>query len=364
MKHRVGVIGSFESVRSARRFIPEDCELAALCDIRDELLQRCRAEDPDVFCTADYRELARRGDVDTVVTFTPNETHRDIAVAMLEGGKNVFIEKPMGISLQQGREILAAEKASAKYVGVDLEMHVIGMGPEIKAILDSGEIGGVLHVEFDHARGGWLHTTPSGEYRTRKRTGGLMRMEGIHQMNLFRLFAGEITAVQSFCAPNALPHYEIPDNITVMVWFKSGALGRYTLNQTRSPYFPNPCDKRSPDFGHSIRYGITGTRGSLFVDVWRTYIDVYRFETVPNSKGSQSVAFVRRQDYSGRPDPMGWFYEDLDGCRRLFLERMAAGLTPLQRAADAFRSEQVAWAAEKSSFENGQRIEVPLDWQG
>ena len=35
--------------------------------------------------------------MDTVVTFTPNETHRDIAVAMLEGGKNVFIEKPHAI---------------------------------------------------------------------------------------------------------------------------------------------------------------------------------------------------------------------------------------------------------------------------
>ncbi len=185
-----------------------------------------------------------------------------------------------------------------------------------------------------------------------------MRMEGIHQMNNFRLFAGEISAVQSFCAPNALRHYEIPDNITVMVWFESGALGRYTLNQTRSPYYPNGFDERSADYGHFIRFGVTGTRGALQVDVWRTYIDVYRFETVPNSKGSQCVRFVRRQDYSGKPNPMRWFYEDIEGCRRLFMERMAAGLPPLQRAADAYRSEQVAWAAEKSSFEDGRRIEI------
>ena len=184
---------------------------------------------------------------------------------MLEGGKNVFIEKPMGISLQQGRDILAAEKASGKYVGVDLEMHVIGIGPEIKAIIDSGEIGEVLHLEFDHVRGGWPHTTPSGKYRTRKSTGGLMRMEGIHEMDLFRLFGGEITAVQSFCAPNALRHYEIPDNITVIVWLKSGAMGRYTLNMTRAPYFPDPWEKRSPDYGHSIRWGHHGNaRRALF----------------------------------------------------------------------------------------------------
>jgi len=364
MKHRVGVIGFFGSVRDARRLIPDGCELTALCDVKEHLLDRCREEDPGVFCTADYRELARRGDVDSVVTYTPNETHRDIAVAMLEGGKNVFIEKPMGISLRQGRDILEAERKSGKYVAVDLEMHVTGVGPEIKRILDSGQIGDVLHVEFDHHRGPWVHTTPSGLYRTRKRTGGLMRMEGVHQMDLFRLFAGEVRAVQSFTAPNALRHYEIPDNITVIVWFAGGAMGRYTLNQTRSPYFSDNWDPRCKDYGHSVRWRVTGTKGALLADAWRTYIDILQFQEVPGGNGSVRPHFVRRLDFSGLDKPMESFYEDMVGCRRLFLQRMAAGLPPLQRAEDAFRSEQVAWAAEKSGFEQNQRIEVPPDWEG
>jgi len=363
MKHRVGVIGFFSSAASARRFLPESCELTALCDIREDLIARCRQEAPDVFCTSDYRQLARRRDVDSVVTYTPNETHRDIAVAMLEGGKNVFIEKPMGITLRQGRDILAAERKSGKYVAVDLEMHVLGIGPAIKAILDAGEIGDVLHLEFDHHRGCWLHTGPSGVYRTRRRTGGLMRMEGVHEMDLFRLFAGEIAAVQSFCAPNALRHYEIPDNITVIVWFQSGAMGRYTINQTRSAYFKAPFEKRSPQFGHSAIWRITGTKGALDIDIWKTRINIYQFKPVPGGAGSEAPHFVRRIDYSGLEDPMRSFYEDMEGCRRLFLERMAAGLPPLQRAADAFRAEQVAWAAEKSSFERGQKIDVPPDWE-
>jgi predicted dehydrogenase len=276
----------------------------------------------------------------------------------------VFIEKPMGITLQQGRDILAAEKASGKHVAVDLEMHVIGIGPTVKAILDSGEIGKVVHIEFDHHRGNWVHSNPSGVYRTRKRTGGLMRMEGVHQMDLFRFWAGEITAVQSFCAPNALPHYEIPDNITVICWFENGALGRYTSSHTRSAWFDNPYDPRSPEYGHSLRWRITGTRGALYIDGWRTYIDVFHFQPMPAGTDSVTPCFVRRIDFRGLSDPLHWFYHDMAGCRRLFLERMAAGLPPLQSAADAFRAEQIAWAAEKSSFEQGQRIAVPPDWEG
>ena len=76
MGHRVGVIGFFSSVKDALRLIPQGCELAALCDLKEDLMRCCRKEDPRIFCTTDYRELAKRRDVESVITYTPNETHR------------------------------------------------------------------------------------------------------------------------------------------------------------------------------------------------------------------------------------------------------------------------------------------------
>lgn len=359
MAHRVGVIGFFSSVKSAQRLIPPGCELTALCDIKADVIDRCRAEAGYLLCSTDYRDLAASDRVDSVITFTPNETHRDIAVAMLRGGKHVFIEKPMGITLDQGREILGAEREAGRYVAVDLEMRLSGLGPTVKEIIDSGELGRIVQVDHDHYRGGWLHTTPSGVYRTKKRTSGLFKMEGIHHIDLARYWIGEIDAVQCFRAPNVLPHYEIPDNVTAIFWFRSGAMGRYTSSHTRCAHSLGKDVQAAVRNGHSKQWSIVGTKGSVLIDGWRSRITIFHFEANPPGSDSLKPELSRTLDYSDLADS-AWFH-DMAGARRLFLSRMAEGLPPVQRAADAFRSERIAYAADESSYRNGERIEIPQD---
>jgi predicted dehydrogenase len=356
--HRVALIGGFSSVAAARAELPLGCELVALCDVRADLLARCRAEDPSLFYTEDFQQIATHKGIDTVATFTPNATHRDIAVACLRGGKNVFIEKPMGCSLEEGRDILRAESESGgKFCGVDLEYRYSPMtGVAIKQIIDSGEIGRVLHIELDHNRGGWLNDTPSGAYRTKRATSGLMMMEGIHQIDLFRHWAGEINAVQAFAAPNALPHYEFPDNANVVIWFENGAMGRYTASHTRSAY-QLPRESLAAPLGHHMRWGVTGTKGSLIADAWSQEITLFGFTPHPRGSDSLRPDFVRSIGFAGLLQPHNC-HHDMLGCRNEFLSRMAAGRAPYQSAADSYRSEVVATACDQSLYEDHRRVTV------
>lgn len=355
MAHRVALIGCFGSIAAARAALPEGCTLTALCDIREDLLARCRAEDAQVFCTTDYQQIAARDDVDSVVSFTPNATHRPLAVAMLEGGKHVFIEKPMGLTPDEGRAVLDAERRSGRYVAIDLEMRLTGMGPAVKQILDSGEIGRVVQIDHDHHRGGWLHRNPSGVYRTRKATSGLFKMEGIHHIDLARYWVGEVRSVQCFTAANVLPQYEIPDNVTAIFTFESGAIGRYTTTHTRAGYDVGKDDRLAPEAGHTKQWTIVGTKGSLWIDAWRQRITVFRFVADPPGSDSLKPEVARQMDFSLRPDPHNW-YHNIAAARRLFLERMRDGLPPVQRADDAFRSELVAHAADEASYRPGQVV--------
>ncbi|MEX0741636.1 MAG: Gfo/Idh/MocA family oxidoreductase, partial [Phycisphaeraceae bacterium] len=305
-----------------------------------------------------FHELAARQDVDSVVTFTPNATHRDIAVAMLDGGKNVFIEKPMGLTLEQGREVLEAEQRSGKYVAVDLEMRALGMGPMLRQIIESGEIGQVVQIDHDHYRGGWLRNTPSGDYRTRRATSGLFKMEAIHHIDLARYLLGEITKVRCFSAPNVLTHYEFPDNVTAFFEFASGAVGRYTTSHTRSGYSTGKDEVKARATGHQKQWNIVGTKGSLWIDGWTQHVNFFHFHADPPGTDSLKPEFVRRLDFSSLPNPHSWFH-DIAGHRRLFLERMAEGLPPTQRAADAFRSEIVAHAADDAAqARDGKPIDI------
>lgn len=354
--HRVALIGFFSSVAGARASLPPGCELVGLCDIRQDLLERCRKEDPSLFITDDFRKIAAMPNCDSVVAWTPNTTHRDIAVASLRGGKHVFIEKPMGINLAQGKEIVEAERASGKYCAVDLEYRVSRFGRAVKEILDSGELGEIRQVDLEHHRGGWLCDTPSGTYRTKKEFSGLMKMEGIHYIDLFRFWLGPIRKVQAFSAPNTLPHYEFPDNVTAMIWFANGALGRYTTSHNKAGYAAGADMQKGPTQNHVLRWILTGTKGVLLADGWTQRIDVLLYDARPAGTNSLKAEFERRIDFSGLANPHDAFH-DIAGCRREFMRRMAAGLPPVQRAEDAYRSECIAVAVDEAMSVEGGVVE-------
>ena len=351
MKHRVALIGGFGSVAGARKSLPPSCELVGLCDIKADRIAACQAEDPSILCTTDYREIAAMPGCDTVCQLTPNEVHARITIACLEGGKNVWMEKPIGINLEESEAVLAAQQAAGKHVAVDLEYRFSHMtGNVVKGIIDSGEIGDVLSIENDHWRGGWTNDTPQGSYRTKRRTSGIMKMEGIHQVDFFRFIAGEVTAIQCFAAPNALPHYEFPDNLTVMFWFASGARGRYTINHTRSAMSLGQDWAKAPDAGHIMFWGITGTKGSLMIDAWRSAIRVFHFVANPPGSDSLQPELDRVLDFSARPNPMSLFH-DMSGYRYDFLERMARGDGPLQPLADSIITERIAHLADQTAVD-------------
>ena len=350
-KHRVALIGGIGSVAGMRNALPDGCELVGVCDVREHALERARTDDPSLLVTNDFYEIAKM-DCDSVVSFTPNVTHRDIAVSCLEGGKHVFIEKPMGITLQQGGEILDAEKAAGKYVGVDLEFRWSKLGQAVKDIITSGEIGELRQLEVDHHRGGWLNNSPQGQYRTKRETSGVFKMEGIHVLDLLRSWGGDFVKVQSFAAPNTLPHYEFSDNHTVMIWFENGAMGRYSASHNKAAYGLGADMQRGPKGGHMFRMSMAGTKGVIDIDVWAAYINVMHYEADPRGSNSLKPEFQRRIDFSGLTNPMSAGH-DMVGYRFDFLTRMRDGLPPYQRAADAYESEKIAFALDSLEDHQG-----------
>jgi len=97
---RIGVIGAGgrgHLAWSAHR-PGEGSRLVAGCDVRDEALAEFREKfGADTFVTQDYREVLDRGDVDAVFVTTPDFLHEEHALAALDAGKDVYLEKPMTI---------------------------------------------------------------------------------------------------------------------------------------------------------------------------------------------------------------------------------------------------------------------------
>ena len=99
-----------------------DCQVLSVCDVdskhqdvaRDMVNQRYGNED----CKAihDYRELAADGKLDAICVSTPDHWHAVATVAALEGGKDVYCEKPLSNSVYEGRAICRAAAKNGRIV--------------------------------------------------------------------------------------------------------------------------------------------------------------------------------------------------------------------------------------------------------
>jgi len=143
---RIGVIGAGGRGGLARHSHRpgEGSRLVAGCDIVPAALEAFRKfAGDDVFTCEDYRELLDRDDIDAVFVTTPDYWHEEHALAALDAGKAVYLEKPMTITIDGCDRVLrkAHEKGVKLYLGHN--MRHMSFVQKMKELVDSGAIGEV-----------------------------------------------------------------------------------------------------------------------------------------------------------------------------------------------------------------------------
>lgn len=147
---RLGVIGTGNRGGDVMRwFMKEpDVEIAALCDCYDKHLnQALEASGGKAKTFTDYRALLDSKDVDAVLTATPDHWHKIMAVDALRAGKDLYIEKPLTYTIEEGHEIIKAVKASNRVLQVGLQQRSGTHYAEAKReFFDSGKMGKITLV--------------------------------------------------------------------------------------------------------------------------------------------------------------------------------------------------------------------------
>jgi len=145
---RVGVVGlGYWGPNLARNFdhLP-DAELAWLCDASGDALERLARAFPSARTTASVEDLLGDESLDAVALATPVSTHAELARRVLEAGKNCFVEKPLGQSVEEAERVVesAREAGRVLMVGHLLEYHP---GVErMSELIEAGELGDVRYI--------------------------------------------------------------------------------------------------------------------------------------------------------------------------------------------------------------------------
>ncbi len=207
---RVAVVGAGYWGKNLVRNFHELGALAAICEQDDDTLVGLRRRYPDCATATAFSEVLRHPGVDAIAIATPAESHGDLAREALLAGKDVFVEKPLALSVAEGEAVvkLARERGRVLMVG-----HVLWYHPAVlrlKSLVDGGDLGRIQYI-----------------YSNRLNLGQIRREENIlwsfapHDISVLLGLVGEMPETIHAQGGNYL-HQQIADVTVSVLTFRSG----------------------------------------------------------------------------------------------------------------------------------------------
>jgi predicted dehydrogenase len=145
---RVGVIGTGrQGLANMKAFQEHGAEIAAVCDVYAPHLEKGRLEaGPGAAAYGDFRRLLDDKTIDTVINATPDHWHALPTVMACQAGKDVFVEKPVSVAVEEGKAMVAAARKHQRVVQVGLWQRSNLHFQQAVQIVRDGLIGKVTFV--------------------------------------------------------------------------------------------------------------------------------------------------------------------------------------------------------------------------
>jgi predicted dehydrogenase len=289
-----------------------DNETVAVCDLRGDYMEnavrKSRAH-PKKY--ANYRKLLEDKDVDAVVIATPDHWHALMFVDSCDAGKDVYVEKPLSLTVAEGRRMVEVAKRTNRVVQVGIHRRSARFLQEAAQFVQSGGLGQVtvarsFHVLNEWPRGignppdgpppseaewdQWLGPAPKVLYNPNREfykfrwfynySGGQVTNFGVHYMDMMRWCLGQDSprAVTVMGGKYAIQdNREIPDTLEALWHFDDGR------PQSRAmAIFAQYNTNAAPGDRQGSEVELRGTKGTM-------YIHFDHWEVVPENVGDAEL---------------------------------------------------------------------------
>nr|WP_076387985.1 Gfo/Idh/MocA family oxidoreductase [Vaginimicrobium propionicum] len=232
----------------------DDIELVAVCD--NDPAQLALAEHQTGVVGFDsIAKLLESTDCDVVHITTPHFAHADCAIAALEAGKNVILEKPLAHTIADGQRIIdAAAKATSK-IGICLQNRYNVSSQRLRRLLDEGVLG---EIQGGSAQVMWTRTPDYYHAKPWRGTwegsgGGLMINQAYHTIDLAQWLMGPVIDVKG--QANAMKFgdvIEVEDSVQAMFTNESG---------TQTSFFAS----LTMPYNHPVEVEVVGSLGRALI---------------------------------------------------------------------------------------------------
>lgn len=230
-----------------------DTKLCAVCDLREDRLSKAAKIAPDAKLYTDYNKMLDNEKIDILSVCVPSGLHAELAVKAASRGINLLVEKPVDITLEAAESIReAAEKFGIK-AGVCHQNRKNAVTLAVCKALSDGRFGRLLFGNFEvlwyreqsYYDNGW-HGTWNMD------GGGSLINQGIHTLDLMRLFMGE-PEVKSSVASIMNHNISTEDYTSSLLTFADGKFANLITTTCAYP-------------GITTGISLFGTDGSVILD--------------------------------------------------------------------------------------------------
>ena len=250
----------------------------------------------------DYRKLLQE-DLDILFVCLTNDIAAEVTIAGLESGLHVFCEKPPGRNVKEILNVIDCEKQhptqKLKY-GFNHRYH--DSIKDALQIVKAGELGKIINLRGVYGKSK-LITFDQSDWRTHRDIagGGVLLDQGIHLVDLMRLFAGEFNEIHSFVCNNFW-NYDVEDNAYAMMRTAEGVVALFHSSAT--------------EWRHRFRLEIAFAHGNIILSGLLSGSKSYGAETLTvvwaNSENDHGDPKEQTTRYNNDPSWRDEIYEFAD----------------------------------------------------
>ncbi|MBW4619763.1 MAG: Gfo/Idh/MocA family oxidoreductase [Cyanosarcina radialis HA8281-LM2] len=145
----IGVIGyGYWGPNLVRNFMElPDAEVKMVSDFRSELLAKAQARYPTIQVTTNCQDIFNNPEIHAVAIATPVSSHFDLALAALQAGKHVMVEKPMAVSSEQGQRLIDEAERRQLILMVDHTFVYTGAVRKMRDLVVNKTIGDIYYYD-------------------------------------------------------------------------------------------------------------------------------------------------------------------------------------------------------------------------
>ncbi len=225
-------------------------------------------------------DLLADPEIEAVYIASPVIYHADQAKAAADAGKHVLLEKPIALTVEEGRDVIDYCKSKDVLLAAGFMMRFHAYHQEMKKLVNEGRLGKV--VAFRAQLTCWFPKMPDNWRQSFATSGGGALMDmGVHCLDLVQYVTGSKAKRAAGMVGNLRFDYEVEDSGAIVLELENGAIGHIESNFN------------IPDAAARGRFEIYGTKGSMLAENTISQVEGGRLEVMLSD---DSMEYDAKQD--------------------------------------------------------------------